>query len=126
MPLCPVLLDLTVPRWLVLPPLFLGGSTGIAAVLGWAISPGQALEVSAPVLLGFAAALALLSGGRVRWTRDWQRRGLRFAYPAALFGCALAFDRIRLPLLPALTFGAAALALLLLLIAGRQPRRDTC
>ncbi|MEU6130109.1 hypothetical protein ABZ805_13150 [Saccharopolyspora sp. NPDC047091] len=111
--LCPALRDLTVRMWILLPPLFLAGASGVAALVSWSFEPGRpGLEVSPPVLLGFAAGLALLTGGKVRWSRDWQRFGLRFAYPAAMFGCALGADRVLVPLLPTLLLGGVAIVAL--------------
>ncbi|GAB2665416.1 hypothetical protein GCM10027271_25550 [Saccharopolyspora gloriosae] len=111
--LCPVLRNLTVRLWIALPPLFLGAATGVAALLAWPFDDGApGFELSVPVLLGFAAGLALLTGGRVRWSNGWQRFGLRFGYPVTMFGGALTIDRIQVPLVPMLALGGTALALL--------------
>lgn len=110
---CPVLRNLTVRLWISLPLLFLGAATGVAALLAWSVDHGEpGFELSVPVLLGFAAGLALLTGGRVQWSNGWQRFGLRFAYPVVMFAGALTVDRIQVPLVPMLALGGAALALL--------------
>lgn len=125
--LCPVLNNLTVRWWIVLPLLFLGAATGVAALLAWSFDDGKpGFELSVPVLLGFAAALALLTGDQVRWSGGWQRLGLRFGYPVLMFGGALTVDRIQVPLVPMLALGGAALALLAVFLVRNAETSPHC
>ncbi|WP_243792412.1 hypothetical protein [Saccharopolyspora gloriosae] len=125
--LCPALRNLTVRLWILLPLLFLGAATGVAALLAWSFGHGTpGFELSVPVLLGFAAGLALLTGGRVRWSREWQRLGLRFAYPVVMFGCALTFDQVQVPLVPTLVLGGTAFAVLAVFVSRNATTRPDC
>nr|WP_228047033.1 hypothetical protein [Saccharopolyspora sp. HNM0983] len=125
--LCPVLGRLTVWTWLCLPLLFLGSAAGVAALLELLLHPiGDAhrdLALSTPLLLGFSAGLALLSSGHVRWAPRWQLL-LRGGYPMLMLGCALARDRIELPLPAALLIGLPAAVLLGLVLIRYRPTND--
>lgn len=102
--------------WLSLPLLFLGSAAGVAASLVLMLDQHPTLVrdvvLSAPLLFGVAATLALLSGSNVRWAARWQRRWLRFTYPAALFGVALGTDFLHVPAPLALMSGIVATTLL--------------
>ncbi|MCI2416606.1 hypothetical protein MOQ72_04160 [Saccharopolyspora sp. K220] len=126
--LCSVLGTLTVRSWVSLPLLFLGSVAGVAALLDLLFeqnpAPNDDLSLSAPLLFGFAAGLSLLSGSHVRWSFQWQRRGLRFTYPLLMVACALATDGLQLPVFAALTIGPVAAALLAVLLIRAYQDRD--
>ncbi|GAB3276961.1 hypothetical protein GCM10027563_04460 [Parasphingorhabdus pacifica] len=125
--LCPSLGDLTVRSWVTLPLLFLGSSAGITAVLGLLVESQptltQSVALSAPLLFGVAATLALISGHHVRWAARWQRRWLRFPYPGVMLVIALGNDYLRVPALVALVAGAVATTLLVVFVVrtAREP-----
>ncbi|MBB5155294.1 hypothetical protein BJ970_002828 [Saccharopolyspora phatthalungensis] len=125
--LCSILGKLTVRSWISLPLLFLGSSVGIAALLDQLLvrspHPDRDVDLSAPLLFGFAAGLALLSAGHVRWSFRWQRI-LRFSYPLLMVACALAVDGLQLPVFAALTVGPVAVALLTVLLVRAYHDRD--
>jgi hypothetical protein len=126
--LCSVLGRLTVRTWISLPLLFLGSAIGVAALLDLLLrrklTLDQNLDLSAPLLFGFAAGLALLSANHVHWSFRWQRRGLRFSYPLLMVACALAVDQLQLPVVAALTVGPVAAALLAALLLRAYRERD--
>lgn len=123
--LCPALGEFGIRSWIAVPPLFLCAATGVAAAGAHVVGDGAWLTVSAPLLFGFAAALALFTGFRARWRRPW-RLLLRGAYPVLLVGCALAFDHIRVPVVPALLVGVVTLGLLGLVLARGSRRPAHC
>lgn len=125
--LCPVLGRLTVWTWMCLPLLFLGSAAGAAALLDLLLHPADGtsrhLTLSVPLLLGFSAGITLLSSGHVRWTTRGQQL-LRAGYPLLMLVCALARDRVELPLLAALLVGTPAAALFGTLLIRYRPAHD--
>ncbi|MEV0704965.1 hypothetical protein AB0I53_44590 [Saccharopolyspora sp. NPDC050389] len=125
--LCSVLGKLTVRSWVSLPLLFLCSAAGVAALLDVLLvqraSLDQDLDLSAPLLFGFAAGLTVLSANHVRWNFGWQRR-LRFSYPLLMVACALALDGLRMPVFAALAIGPIAAALLAALLVRAHRDRD--
>ncbi|MGI8308035.1 hypothetical protein [Saccharopolyspora hattusasensis] len=115
--------------WVFLPLLFVCSAAGVAALLDVLLvrdpSLDQDLSLSAPLLFGFAAGLALFTASHVRWNFRWQRRGLRFSYPLLMVACALAMDGLRLPVVAALAFGPVGAALLAALLVRAYRDRDT-
>lgn len=113
--------------WICLPPLFLGSAAGAAALLDLLLHPAadtsRHLTLSVPLLLGFAAAIALLSSGHVQWGLRGQL-ALRGGYPLLMLACALVRDRIELPLQAALLIGAVAGGLSGVLLIRYRPTED--
>ncbi|WP_235874715.1 hypothetical protein [Saccharopolyspora aridisoli] len=100
-----------------LPLLFLGSATGVAALIDLlalqsAPTLRSELSLSAPLLFGFAAGLALFSADQVQWRFRWQRLGLRIGYPLAMVACAVALDALTIPIGAALIIGPIAAVLL--------------
>ncbi|MDA3627998.1 hypothetical protein [Saccharopolyspora oryzae] len=128
--LCSVLGRLAVRSWVLLPLLFLGSAAWVAALLQLALQPHspmtQDLDLSAPLLFGFAAALTALSSGHVRWSTRWQRNVLRFAYPLLLVACALAVDGLEVPLVAALVAGPVSAALLIITLVRAYQDHAEC
>ena len=116
--------------WLSLPLLFLGSAAGIAASLVLMLDQHPTLVrdvvLSAPLLFGVAATLALLSGSHVRWAARRQRRWLRFTYPSALFGIALGTDFLHIPAPLALASGVVATTLLVAFLVRNFRRSSQC
>ena len=126
---CAVLGKLTVKSWVSLPLLFLGSATGVAALIDLLLSQRDLtleseLSLSAPLLFGFAAGLALFSADQVQWRFRWQRRSLRFAYPLTMVICAIALDALTLPTSAALIIGPVAAVLLAALLMRTTANRD--
>ncbi|MER7009984.1 hypothetical protein ABT324_00955 [Saccharopolyspora sp. NPDC000359] len=128
--LCSVLGRLAVRSWLLLPVLFLGSASLVAALLSLLLQQHPVLDhhldLSAPLLFGFAAARAAVSAGHVRWRARWQRRVLRFGYPLLMVGCALAVDGLRVPLLAALVVGPVSVALLATMLVRAYREHAEC
>lgn len=114
--------------WVFLPLLFLGSAVGVAALLDLLLrrklALDQELDLSAPLLFGFAAGLALLSAGHVRWSYRWQRHGLRVSYPLLMVACALVVDTLQLTVAAALTIGSVAAALLAVLLVRAHHKQN--
>ncbi|WP_233576616.1 hypothetical protein [Saccharopolyspora rhizosphaerae] len=103
--------------------------TGVAALIEMVLRPElvmrSELSLSAPLLFGFAAGLAVFSASHVRWSFRWQRLSLRVAYPLVMIGCAIALDVFTVPLGAALIVGPiAALLLAATLMRTRQARDE--
>ncbi|TDC96280.1 hypothetical protein E1161_01990 [Saccharopolyspora aridisoli] len=114
---CAALGKLTIRSWVSLPLLFLGSATGVAALIDLlalqsAPTLRSELSLSAPLLFGFAAGLALFSADQVQWRFRWQRLGLRIGYPLAMVACAVALDALTIPIGAALIIGPIAAVLL--------------
>lgn len=119
---------LTVRSWVSLPLLFLGSATGVAALIDLMLLRDPILQselsLSAPLLFGFAAGLALLSANQVQWSFRWQRLSLRVAYPLAMIICAIALDALTLPMGAALIIGPIAAVLLATMLIRTHHARD--
>lgn len=119
---CAGLEELSLRSWLLLPLLFVGSAAGVAGVLYVSVGGGgtaafrDPVLLSTPLLFGPAAALAILTGGSVRWRSRSQRHGLTLLYSATMLVLALGFGDIRLWLGFALGFGAVALGFLVTLV----------
>lgn len=114
--------------WVFLPLLFVCSASGAAALLDMLLgrhpSLDQELSLSAPLLFGFAAGLAMFTASHVRWNFRWQRRSLRFSYPLLMVACALATDGLQLPVVAALAVGPVGAALLAVLLVRAYRERD--
>jgi hypothetical protein len=125
--LCAALGRLTVRSWILLPVLFLGSASGVAALLDLALRQPDLdgyLTLSAPLLFGFAAGLTMLSAGHVGWKHRWQRIGLRAGYPMLMITCAIGLDGLALPRVAALAVGPVAAILLATLLIRTYQNRD--
>jgi hypothetical protein len=127
---CPAFGTLAVRSWVLLPVLFLGSSAGVAALLKLTLLRHPAYDpdvtLSAPLLFGFAATLALLSASSVQWSSPRQRRWLRMGYPVLMLGGALGLDSFQLPLIAALGIGTVAVTLLAVLVFHSYDRPLEC
>ncbi len=126
---CAVLGKLTIRSWVSLPLLFLGSATGVAALIDLLalrreLTLQSELSLSAPLLFGFAAGLALFSADQVQWRFRWQRLSLRIAYPLAMVACAIALDALTLPIGAALIIGPIAAVLLGAMLKRTADARD--
>ncbi|MFC7340982.1 hypothetical protein [Saccharopolyspora griseoalba] len=125
--LCAFLGRLTIRSWMLLPLLFLGSASGVAALLDHALRQPDLdgyLTLSTPLLFGFAAGLTIVSAGNVRWGQRWQRIGLRFGYPVLMIACAIGLNGLVLPRAVALAIGPLAVLLLATLLVRTHRNRD--
>ncbi|GAA3461562.1 hypothetical protein GCM10018963_35750 [Saccharothrix longispora] len=109
--LCAAGRPLRLTTWLVVPFLFGGAVLGLTGLGGLLLGAPWSLALSSPVF-GAGAAVGVVASGVVAWTAPWQRRWLRWSYPAAVLALGVVLDGVLLPLWVGALVGVPVAALL--------------
>ena len=105
---------MSLTTWLAVPYLFSTAVVGLTAAAGLLLgyTAAEFSTLSTPVF-GAATAVAAAAGTSVRWRTTWQRKWLRWLYPASVLGVGIATDGTQLPTPLAIGLGLPTIALLL-------------
>lgn len=121
--LCAVGWQLSVTRWLVLPPLFVAAALGVVSLPSLLLD-GK-VELFGP-LFGAGLAVGLSYSFNVRWRASWQRYWLRWPYLVAFGFGGIAADGLVVPAVATAVTGLPALGALVLLLRSLRTMNVTC
>ena len=105
---------LPVGAWLAVPVLFATAVLGLVAVLGVLIDAQWQATMSSALCGAAAAVTALIDVHPEHWPRR-RRRGVRIAYPTAIFVTGLVFGGFAVPTWLAIAIGLPALVTLVIM-----------